>query len=60
MHITTDDYNFLASVFSENAVNPFCDLISVILGFQSVYGTQLDKIKSYSKKSYNEKMNFLY
>ena len=31
-----DNCNFTASAFSENTVNPFSDLISVILGFQSV------------------------
>ena len=61
MRITTaDNCNFMTSAFSENAVNPLCDLISVILGFRSVNGTQLVNIQSCSKKSYNEKSNSLY
>ena len=61
MRVTTaDNCNFTASVLSEIAVNPLCDSISVIFGFRSVNGTQLGNIQSYSKKSYNEKSNFLY
>ena len=61
MRITTaDNCNFMASAFSENAVNPFSDLISVILGFRSVNGTQLGNIQGYSKKSYNKKSNSIY
>ena len=54
-----DNCNFMASAFSENAIIPFCDLISVILGFQSVNGTQLVNIQSYSEKSYKQKNRIL-
>ena len=60
MRITTaDNCNFMASAFSENTVNPLCDMISVILGFQSVNGTQLVSIQSCSTKSYSTKNRIL-
>jgi hypothetical protein len=49
----------MASAFCENAVNPFSDLISVILGFLSVNGTALGYVQSYSTKSYNKISNSL-
>ena len=59
MHITTaDNCKCMASAFSESAVNPLCDMISIILGFRSVNGTQLVTIQSCSTKSYNEKIEF--
>ena len=60
MRITTaDNCNFMASAFSENAVNPLCDMIFVILGFRSVNRTQLVNIQSCSTKSYSTKNRIL-
>ena len=54
----TDNCNFMASVFSENTVTPFCDFISALLRFRSVNGTTFGCIQSYSKKSYSQKLNY--
>ena len=42
----------MASAFSENTINPFCDLICALIDFQTVNGRALTYIQSQSKKSY--------